>query len=176
MDFAQILEEQVLYIRRFFSLYILNLGNLTNFQMKNHYWQQLAFLVFFLTIFVVADGFGQRKPTGMVKIKGSPPEEFPVFYDRFHADSTFQMSRIFFPIKGLRVEGTVKSPWTTDNWELMQTRIYEVDSTRCKTKVKLKKKNFEQTMWIEDTNFSSKRRFELLGNRWFLVYAYEGSL
>lgn len=112
----------------------------------------------------------------MAKIKGSPPEEFPVFYERFHSDSAFQMSRIIFPLQGLRVEGMDELPWTPDNWELMRTRIYQVDSTGFKTKVKFKKKYFEQTLWIEGTDFSSKRRFELLGNRWFLVYAYEGSL
>jgi hypothetical protein len=144
--------------------------------MNNHCRQELAILVFLFTIFIVTDGFSQRKPTGMSKIKGSPPEEFPVFYERFHADSAFQMSRIIFPLQGLRVEGMDELPWSADNWELMRTRIYQVDSTRFKTKVKLKKKYFEQTLWIEGTNFSSKRRFELLGNRWFLVYAYEGSL
>lgn len=144
--------------------------------MKNHYRQESAILVFFFSIFFATEGFGQGKPTGMAKIKGSPSEEFSVFYERFHSDSAFQMSRIIFPLQGLRLKGMNELPWTADNWELMRTRIYQVDSTRFKTKVKLKKKYFQQTLWIEGTNFSSKRRFELLGNRWFLVYAYEGSL
>lgn len=144
--------------------------------MKNPCRQVLGFLVFFFAFFVASDVFAQGKPIGMAKIKGTPPEEFPVFYERFHSDSAFQMSRIMFPLQGLRVEGMEEIPWTAENWELMRTRIYQVDSTRFKTKVKQKKNYFEQTLWIEGTKFSSKRRFELLGNRWFLVYAYEGSL
>lgn len=144
--------------------------------MKNHYRQVLAFLVFFNVIFAFSDSFAQGKPKGMVKIQGTPPEEFPVFYERFHSDSAFQMSRIIFPLQGLRQFGKEEIPWTADNWELMRTRIYQVDTTQFKTKIKQKKKYFEQTLWIEGTKFSSKRRFELRGNRWFLVYAYEGSL
>lgn len=143
--------------------------------MKNHFRQVLAFLVFFFTIFV-SDSFSQGKPKSMAKIQGSPPEEFSVFYERFHSDSVFQMSRIRFPLSGIMEIGKEEIPWTPEKWELMRTRIYQVDTTQFKTKVKLKKKYFEQTLWIEGTNFSSKRRFELLGNRWFLVYAYEGSL
>jgi hypothetical protein len=144
--------------------------------MENHFKQVLAFLLFFYATIAISETFAQGKPKGMVKIQGSPPEEFPVFYERFHSDSAFQMSRIIFPLQGLRQFGMEEIPWTADNWELMRTRIYEVDTTQFKTKVKLKKKYFEQTLWIEGTQFSSKRRFELLGNRWFLVYAYEGSL
>lgn len=123
-----------------------------------------------------SDCYSQRKPKSMAKIKGSPPEDFAVFYERFHSDSAFQMSRIRFPLQGLIDDGYEEIAWTPENWELMRTRIYQVDTTKFKTKVKKKKKYFEQKLWIEGTSFSSKRRFELLGNRWFLVYAYEGSL
>jgi hypothetical protein len=137
---------------------------------------RVLLLYFLITLLILSNALAQGKPKGMVKIKGSPPEEFPVFYERFHSDSAFQMSRIIFPLQGLRQFGKEEIPWTADNWELMKTRIYQVDNTQFKTKIKQKKKYFEQTLWIEGTSFSSIRRFELLGNRWFLVYAYEGSL
>jgi hypothetical protein len=144
--------------------------------MNNHCRHTLCFLLFFWVILPFSNSFAQGKPKGMVKIQGTPPEEFPFFYERFHSDSAFQMSRIIFPLQGLRQYGMEEIPWTADNWELMRTRIYQVDSRQFKTKIKHKKKYFEQTLWIQGTNFSSKRRFELRGNRWFLVYAYEGSL
>ncbi|MCL6258435.1 DUF4348 domain-containing protein [Aquiflexum sp. TKW24L] len=144
--------------------------------MKFHSVQSLAFIAIFFAILSISDAFAQGKLKTMVKIQGTPPEEFPIFYERFHSDSAFQMSRIMFPLEGLRQYGMEEIPWTADNWELMRTRIYQVDTLQFKTKVKHKKKYFEQTLWIEGTNFSSMRRFELLGNRWFLVYAYEGSL
>jgi len=144
--------------------------------MGNHVKQVFIYLFLFFSIMVISDCFGQGKPKSMAKIKSSPPEDFAVFYERFHSDSLFQMARIRFPLDGLIVDGNDQIIWTPDNWELMQTRVYQVDTTQFKTKVKKKKKYFEQTLWMEGTNFSSKRRFEILGNRWFLVYAYEGNL
>jgi len=39
-------------------------------------------------------------------------EDFDKFYDKFHADSVFQSTRIRFPLEGLRYDGIEETPWT----------------------------------------------------------------
>lgn len=109
----------------------------------------------------------------MVRIKAGPPEEFSVFYDRFHTDSAFQMSRIRDPFLGMKVKEGNEILWNSKNWELMKTRIQDFDPRIFKTKTKKKKKYFEQEVWRENPNYYAAHRFELHGNKWYLVFAYK---
>lgn len=53
------------------------------------------------------------------------PDDFKVFYDRFHKDSAFQMAHIVWPLKGdapQRIDSTtyqqVAKVWEPENWRL----------------------------------------------------------
>jgi hypothetical protein len=39
-------------------------------------------------------------------------EDFDKFYDKFHKDSIFQMSRIIFPLDGIKVEYDGEKKWS----------------------------------------------------------------
>mgnify|MGYP007113032851 CR=1 FL=1 len=97
-------------------------------------------------------------------------EDFDRFYDKFHQDGAFQMSRLKFPLQG---HDGVGNKWTKTNWTLMKGRIYEVDKSQYKVEYKKTDKSFFQKVWIENSGFNSECRFELIDNKWYLVYALE---
>lgn len=102
--------------------------------------------------------------------KKAKVEDFDKFYDRFHADSAFQMSRIKFPLKGASTNIDKSTPWTPQNWQMLRTRIYDVDKNQYKVKYSKTETSFTQKVWIDGGGFSNECRFELIGGKWFLVY------
>ena len=97
-------------------------------------------------------------------------EDFDKFYDKFHADSTFQMSRIKFPLKGASTNLDTSTPWTPQNWQMLRTRIYDVDKSQYKVKYSKTETSFTQKVWVEGAGFCNECRFELVDGKWFLVY------
>jgi hypothetical protein len=143
--------------------------------MKNLFTISFAVFVFFGSFSFSQPLYSQGKPKGMVKIKGSPPENFFVFYDRFHRDSLFQISRIRDPLFGMKKLQGQEIPWKIKDWDLMTTRVQDMDSSIYKTKIKQKKKFFEQEVWSSIPEYYAAHRFELHGSKWYLVFAFEES-
>ncbi len=55
--------------------------------------------------------------------ENSLPSDFHRFYDRFHTDSLFQMSRVVFPLSGVVQEGDtvltlVAKKWLKEDWKM----------------------------------------------------------
>ena len=103
-------------------------------------------------------------------------ENFDEFYNKFHSDSTFQKSRIKFPLKGQKVDSEGTHSWSKTNWVLMKVKIYDVDTATYKVDYHQLEKVFTQKIWLEDSGFSSEYRFELIDRKWYLVYALENNL
>jgi hypothetical protein len=103
-------------------------------------------------------------------------EDFNTFYNRFHADSLFQMSRIKFPLQGLRVDGSEETQWSKNNWGLLTTKIYDVDTTEYRVSYKRTINDFTEKVWIENSGFWSEYKFKLIDNKWYLVSAIEQNL
>lgn len=108
--------------------------------------------------------------------KKSKVEDFDKFYDRFHADSTFQMSRIKFPLKGASTNLDKSTSWTPQNWQMLRTRIYDVDKNQYKVKYSKTETSFTQKVWVDGAGFSNECRFELVNGKWFLVYMSDENL
>lgn len=106
-------------------------------------------------------------------ISNSYIENFDSFYDRFHNDSLFQISRLKFPLKGGRFEEEGEEKWTKKNWSMLKMKIYDVDTTQYKVSYEKHEKNFNEKVWLEDSGFSFEYNFELINNKWFLVSAFE---
>lgn len=100
-------------------------------------------------------------------------EDFDLFYDRFHTDSLFQVSRLKFPIEGGPDRGDNNEIWSRENWSMLKTKIYDVDTTQYKVSYEKLKRSFTQKVWIEDSGFRFEYRFELINDKWFLVSAFE---
>lgn len=108
--------------------------------------------------------------TAVAPKKKAKVEDFDKFYDRFHADSAFQMSRIKFPLKGGYHTLDNSTKWTAQNWSLMTTRIYDVDKEKCRTTYSKTENSFTQKVWIDSAGLYTECRFELVDGKWFLVY------
>ena len=103
-------------------------------------------------------------------------EDFDKFYDKFHKDSIFQMSRIIFPLDGIKVEYDGEKKWSKKNWTTLKTKIYDVDTTEFKIEYKKTNDSFYQKFWIEDSGFWGEYRFGLINNKWYMVFAVEQNL
>ena len=106
-------------------------------------------------------------------ITNSSIENFEFFYDKFHKDSLFQISRLKFPLKGSPDRGNINEKWTKVNWHILKTKIYDVDTTQYKVAFEKHEKSFIEKVWLEDSGFSFEYKFELIDNKWFLVSAFE---
>mgnify|MGYP004704182507 CR=1 FL=1 len=103
-------------------------------------------------------------------------EDFDVFYDKFHRDSIFQMSRIKFPLKGIMVDGWVQEKWKKKNWSTLKTKVYDIDTTMYMTDYIKTDKSFVEKVWIKDSGFFMEYRFNLIRRKWYLVYAVDQNL
>ena len=108
--------------------------------------------------------------------KSAKAEDFDKFYDRFHTDSAFQLSRVKFPLKGGEVGLEKTTPYTRQNWQMMRTRIYDIDKSQYKVEYNKTETTFTQRVWVEGSGFSTECRFELIGSQWFLVYVKDENL
>ncbi|MBU0473244.1 MAG: DUF4348 domain-containing protein [Bacteroidetes bacterium] len=106
----------------------------------------------------------------------SSSENFDEFYNKFHSDSLFQLSRVKFPLGGKSIQGVDQSEWTKDNWQMMKAKIYDVDTSEYKVFYKKTENEFIQKIWIEDSGFNLEYRFELIDNKWFLVYTLDQNI
>ena len=100
-------------------------------------------------------------------------ENFDVFYDKFHKDSLFQISRLNFPLKGGPDNEDGQDEWTKENWSILKTKIYDVDTSIYKVFYEKHEKSFTEKVWLKNSGFSFEYKYELIDNKWFLVSAFE---
>ncbi|MDD2564576.1 MAG: hypothetical protein PHU27_10215 [Salinivirgaceae bacterium] len=138
---------------------------------------RLNFSILILFLFAIATLFTNCKTREKSQnTNNTRVENFDQFYNRFHSDSLFQISRIKIPLKGAIIDGEGTRVWTKSNWHLMKVKIYDLDTAVYKVEYKKHEHTFTEKFWIEDSGFSSEYRFELLKRKWFLVYALESNL
>ncbi|MEP7196981.1 MAG: DUF4348 domain-containing protein [Saprospiraceae bacterium] len=103
------------------------------------------------------------------------PEDFKDFYFKFHKDSLFQMSSIFFPLEGLpnnadpEFIANEKYFWTPDQWRfqseiIVENEIYETNYTNVSNMI------IEETITERQRDLKLIRRFAKTGSGWRLIY------
>ena len=133
-------------------------------------------LIFILTTVILTNCHSTRESSRSYTLKKNSSEDFNKFYERFHKDSVFQVSRLKFPLAGMSIKGSEKTQWTRNNLPLLKTKIYDIDTAQFKVTFKKTEKTFTQKVWIEGSEFSSEYRFELIDKRWYLVYVLDQDL
>jgi hypothetical protein len=104
-------------------------------------------------------------------------EDFEVFNKRFHTDTLFQMERIKFPLEGGYADGFERGEWTKDNWEYFENPIPAKDLPKdYKQKVTHSDTLVTESIWIDNSGFSTERHFKLINDKWFLVYYLDQNL
>ena len=107
------------------------------------------------------------------------PNDFVVFFDRFHADSAFQMEHINFPLEGLPaytgVEDTLLNErffWQKSNW-VKHNRFTDPGGNFEHWYLVANDRIIEHWIKMKGTNLHMKRRFAKLDDGWYLIY-YQG--
>lgn len=131
---------------------------------------KVSYRFIILTLFVTSMGFGCSS------LNPFAAEDFSRFYSKFNSDSTFQLSRIHFPIDGVIIDGDGERPWNKENWTLLTIPVFEADTTNFEIAFEREKKAFTQKSWIKNSGFAAEYRFELRKRKWYLVYALEQNL
>lgn len=131
---------------------------------------KLKYRLTIIILLTISLGFGCSTINPFVK------EDFNRFYSQFHSDSTFQFSRIHFPIEGMIIDGYGERPWSKENWTLLTISVFEADTSSFVVDYKKEEKVFTQKSWIENSGFAAEYRFELKKCKWYLVYALEQNL
>lgn len=101
----------------------------------------------------------------------SNPENFEAFNKQFHSDSLFQLSRVAFPIKGWHIDGTNRSKWTKETWEMHKTPVQDKSPyPEYNHNLTITDSLITEKLWLKESGFDFERRFKLIDNKWFLVY------
>ena len=106
------------------------------------------------------------------KLVNQQEEDFDLFLEKFLTDSTFQMSRIVFPVKGLPVSVSKDVfengyNWTADNWDIHIKVDYKKDGYR---RVLQNTSEIIKEQLIHPNGWFVERRFKKTKGQWFLIY------
>jgi hypothetical protein len=114
---------------------------------------------------------------------GNTREIFSMFYEKFNEDSIFQKQRIKFPLPGFDSEKNYSNPLDSNsiknvNGEMVNTYWRKGDwkihhaltDTSYKVQVEKNDSVVKETIFIPDSDFKIERKFEIVDNKWYLVY------
>lgn len=102
------------------------------------------------------------------------PGDFLDFYEKFHADTNFQVEHIAFPLPGKPSPGeldfeVVNFKWTRDGWK-MHKRLADDDDTFERKYRFLAPEIIQEFIYAPDYGFSMERRFAKMSDGWNLIY------
>lgn len=103
-------------------------------------------------------------------------ENFDVFYDKFHEDTVFQVSRVKFPIQGKKINGFNNEEWNSKNWEILHTKISAVNTNEFKTNTIRTDSTFIEKCFIPNSGFYTEYRYKLIDGKWHLIYALDQNI
>lgn len=100
------------------------------------------------------------------------PSDFVAFYQLFHADSTYQVQHIQFPLKGLISFDTIQNQehsWNISEW-ILHKQIDDMNGTFTVKYRILSESLIEEQVTARGYNFDMLRRFAKLGEDYKLIY------
>ena len=116
---------------------------------------------------------------------GANGESFNTFYKRFYKDSTFQISRVVFPLPGFNSDiydqesrKSLKYFWEKKDWIFLKTlegsykKFLKKDWEEEYYKVIKKGSNntMFETIYMKESGYSEVRKFKLIHAKWYLYY------
>ncbi len=102
------------------------------------------------------------------------PADFVTFYEKFHADSVFQMAHISFPLEGYPMSpdsATLANNfrWTADKWAMHRGNMF-VDSLYTRRFEAPLPNMITEVIMQRDRPFGTYRRFLKRGDAWSLIF------
>ena len=104
------------------------------------------------------------------------PEDFKVFYNRFHTDTSYQLSRVVFPIKTIVQEGdsvltVTEKLITRDKWTIHKP--YDSKGGTFERTFQIQDGIINERITAQEGLFSVEKRYTKLADEWHLIY-YQG--
>lgn len=104
------------------------------------------------------------------------PSDFHAFYDQFHTDSVFQLSRIVFPLTGVIQEGDselalVEIQWLEEDWKIHKP--FDNHGGTFERTFSNTSGIISETITGNGGMFSLEKRYSKLAGEWHLIY-YQG--
>ena len=96
-------------------------------------------------------------------------EEWMEFYEKFHSDSLFQVSRISENFEGTKFYGDTVQNITKSNWRFIHSGVYDVDTSLYKTEVNISDDRVETRIYVENSGIDIKLTYEKINDKWYLV-------
>ncbi len=103
-------------------------------------------------------------------------ENFDNFYQRFHKDSLFQISRVQFPLKGEKVNLKGNSAWKKEKWMMIKGTANEINRNEFNVKTSKKADSYFEGIYCKNCGFSFEMEYRLINGKWYLVYLKEKDL
>ena len=97
-------------------------------------------------------------------------EDFDMFYQRFHDDTSFQLKRIKFPVNGGYTDFDTTINWTSINWEYLKFTSEHIDTSIYNIKFERKRTKVIEQVNCKDCGFSFEMIFNLIGTKWYLTH------
>jgi hypothetical protein len=96
-------------------------------------------------------------------------EDWYEFYEKFHSDSLFQISRISENFEGIKFYGDKVENITKNNWRFIPNGVYDVDTNLYKTEVNYSDDKVETRIYLENSGIDIKLTYEKIDNKWYLI-------
>ena len=96
------------------------------------------------------------------------PSDFQEFYDRFHSDSTFQLSRVIFPLEGGENQFGNSSQWSRESWKVHKP--FDASLSNYTRSFDLMNEIIIEKIKDKYNAFFMERRFSKIQEEWHLIY------
>ena len=121
---------------------------------------------------LISCGTNEKSKNSAVKIYQNKDEDFDQFFKKFCNDSTFQISRITFPLTLVSVEEDSDKEKTIQLKEWTYTNLLGLKKKDSKNILEIKKigeNSIEVSFSIEDTGVSIIHLFSRVDKEWHLI-------
>jgi hypothetical protein len=99
----------------------------------------------------------------------STSEDWMEFYEKFHSDSLFQISRISENFEGTKSYGESVEKISKDNWQFIPNGVYDVDTAQYDTDVNISEDRIETRIYVENSGIDIRLTYENIDGKWYLV-------
>lgn len=125
---------------------------------------RFAILVFFSCVLFLGCGTNSNQDREV--------DSFDLFYEKFHSDTAFQLSRVVFPLPGINTEdmSILDSVyfWEEENWEFHNKPQID-DSSEFGIEVERTDSLVVEVIFSKDPGLVVRRQFKKVNGEWYLI-------
>lgn len=150
--------------------------------MRKNLIKYLALLIAIICVFYffkkiqLKDTNNSQVLTAEENYESSLPEDFHIFYDKYHTDSTFQMNRTFFPLEGLAISADTTKIAEKVFWQQGQWKLHKPFDSQSGTFQRVFTNIggiITESISANEGMFTLEKRYAKLSGDWHLIYYQE---